>query len=130
MAYFSFDDPMLFSASSVENGIWPCTDEDLPLRFHPEIIYRILPPSTKVLKNKQMLITAFIEFARSLDLLYLYYGLEFDNDIKILRQYIELIFNNYGEDDMRYAINIACLGAKSVERLIDIAADGFGSWRA
>lgn len=121
---------MLLSAKTVESGEWPCTDNDLPLRFHPEIIYKTLPPSTEVLKNKQMLITAFIEFTRGLDLLYRHYGRELENELEILRQYIKLIFDGYGEADMRYAIEMACFGAKSAERLVDVAADGFGSWRA
>ena len=127
---FSFDDPMLLSVRSVANGEWPCTENCLPLRFHPAIIHKVLPPNAEVLKNKQMLFTGFIEFAKGLELLWVYYGRELDNEIEILRQYIKLIFDYHGEEDMRHAIDLACVGAKSVERLIDVAADGIGSWQA
>ena len=125
-----FSSPKLLDADLVVRGLWPCDENDCPLRFHPAVIYKKLPPDLKVLTTKGSLATAFIEFARSLHLLFVHERRESLGDAQALRQYLELIFNNYGEEKMRWVINTALIGARSCERLIDFAADGLGSWKA
>lgn len=125
-----FSAPDLCSFNSISSGAWPCDKNDRPLRFHPDVIYTVLPPISDVLKNKDLLATAFIEFSRGLHLLWINEYKEIDHPIEKLRQYIQLIFSVYGKDEMYWAINVACLGAKSTERLIDLAADGIGDWSA
>ena len=125
-----FSSPKLLDADLVVRGFWPCGEDDCPLRFHPAVIYKKLPPDLNVLTTKASLATAFIELARSLHLLFVYEQRELFDDIQALRQYLELIFKNYGEEEMRWVINTALTGARSCERLIDFAADGLGSWRA
>lgn len=125
-----FASPDLLSLESISTGLWPCDEDDRPLRFHPSVIYAKLPPDACMLTSKSSLLRAFVEFTRGLHLLWIYEEAEIDDSIKKLCQYLRLIVDGYGEDEMRFAIQLACLGAKSVERLVDVAANDLGDWRA
>ncbi len=125
-----FSSPKLLDTGLVVQGLWPCDEDDRPLRFHPAVIYKKLPPDLSILTTKASLATAFIEFARSLHLLFVYEQRELFDGGPIIRQYLELILDSYGEKEMRWVISTASIGAKSCERLIDFAADGLGSWKA
>ena len=127
---FSFADPELLLLDSVQAGFWPCDSSDRALAFHPSIIYQVLPPAILQLSNKQLLITSFIEFAKSSHYLWIHKHEEIDNLFSILHEYIKLIYLNYGQNSMNWAIESACRLGPSCEHLIDLAADGIGSWRA
>jgi hypothetical protein len=125
---FSFADPGLLLLDSVQTGSWPCDSNDRALVFHPLTIYQVLPPAVLQLSNKQLLITSFIEFAKSSHYLWIHKHEEIADLFNILHEYIKLIYFNYGQDSMDWAIESACRLGPSCERLIDLAANGIGSW--
>lgn len=124
-----FANPSLLSLKDVNSGIWPHGDKDRPLVFHPVDILNALPFNAPF-TTKHALITAFVELTRAVDTLWNKYRQEIDEPIKSLRPYLNRIYTEYGEAEMRNAIDTACLLSPNSARLIDYSADNIGSWLA
>lgn len=129
MKQFSFANSSKLKFDEVNRSCWPHDEQDRPLVFHPLEVYRELPPDA-AFASKAALATALIELSRSIHYMWVGYGKEIDNPIPLLRQYIQQIHKGYGDDEVRWVIKTASLTAPSCDRLLDLAADGVGSWKA
>ena len=129
MKQFSFANSSKLKFDEVNRNCWPHDEQDRPLVFHPLEVYRELPPDA-AFASKSALATALIELSRSIHYMWVGYGKEIDNPIPLLKQYIQQIYKGYGDDEVRWVIRTASLTAPSCDRLLDLAADGVGSWKA
>lgn len=127
VAYF-FANPRDLDAEKVHNGLWPHDTQERPLTFHPSVIVQRFPPDSAF--SKHVAATVVIELCRSIHCLWKECGEELDNVIDLLKQYLQKIYTNYGEDEMVWVISMAALTAPSCDRMLDLAADGLGNWKA
>ena len=129
MTQFSFANASKLKFDEVNRNCWPQDEQDRPLVFHPLDVYRELPPDAEF-ASKAALATALIELSRSIHYMWVGHGKEIDNPILLLKQYIQQIYKGHGDDEVRWVIKMASLTAPSCECLLDLAADGVGSWKA
>lgn len=124
-----FADSSFLSLKDLNFGTWPRGDDDRLLVFHPSDVLNTLPFDAPF-AGKRALITAFVELTRAMDVLWRGYSQELDESIELIRPYLNRIYIEYGEVEMRDAIGLACSLSPSSARLVDYAADGIGAWRA
>jgi hypothetical protein len=129
MTNFSFADPSKLSLEQINNDYWPHDGKDRPLIFHPLDVCEKLPFNANF-ASKYALITALTELCRSIHYLWTEYNEDIDDSVLLLKKYINQIYVNYGENDTVFAIDIASCFAPSCSQMLDLAADGIGSWAA
>ena len=126
MAKFSFANSSELKLDEVNRNHWPYDKQDRPLVFHPLDVCKELPPDAPF-ASKAALATALIELSRSMHCLWVEHGKEIDNPVLLLKQYIQRIYENYGDGEVCWTVKMASLTAPSCDRLLDLAADGVGS---
>lgn len=126
---FAFANPSSLKLDEINRNHWPCDSQDRPLVFHPLDVYKKLPPNA-AFTSKAALATALIELSKSIHYQWVEYGEEMDDAIQLLKQYIQQIYKNYGNDEVQWVIEMACLTAPSCIRMLDYAANDAGIWSA